>query len=330
MLADAGQVLDHVDAERTELVGVAHAGQLQQLRRVDRAAAQDDLTGHDALGAAATVRVLHADRSIALDQDLRDERPGLDVQVRTAHHGVEVRTGRRQSPAVADVAVERREPLLAESVHVLGQRVAGLLDRLEERPEQRAAGGAALQDERAGVPAILVLEPSRHAALHPLEVRQAVRVIPGVHAGVRAPTLVVQGVPALEDHAVDAARAAQDLAARVIDPTPVHVRLGLRLVLPVVVAASDRERERRRHVDEDVPQVVGTARFQHQHAVRGVGGQPVAQGAAGRSASDDHEVVPVPRHGRILPDSGYHCTTRLHLTQPLPCARTGGRPTMAA
>ena len=43
MLADAGQVLHDVDAERAELVGVAHARQLQQLRRVDRAAAQDDL-----------------------------------------------------------------------------------------------------------------------------------------------------------------------------------------------------------------------------------------------------------------------------------------------
>ena len=123
--------------------------------------------------------------------------------------------------------------------------------------------------------------------------------------GVGAPALVVQRVAALEDHAVDAAGAAQHLPAGVVDPAPVHVRLGLRLVLPVVEAAPDRERQRRRHVDEDVPEVVGAARLQHQHAVRGVGGQAVRQGAAGRAAADDHEVVPVAASWPvILPDPG--------------------------
>ena len=39
--------------------------------------------------------------------------------------------------------------------------------------------------------------------LHALEVGQAVGEVPGLHAGVGSPALVVQGVAALEDHAVD-------------------------------------------------------------------------------------------------------------------------------
>ena len=47
MLADAGQVGDDRDAEGLEVRGRPDAGQLQQLRRVDRAAAQDDLAAVD-------------------------------------------------------------------------------------------------------------------------------------------------------------------------------------------------------------------------------------------------------------------------------------------
>src|SRR5205823_14405262 len=67
--------------------------------------------------------------------------------------------------------------------------------------------------------------------------------------GLGRPLLVVERVAALEDHAVDRARAAEHLAARVVDAAAVHVRLGLGLVLPVVEAAADRERQRGRHVE---------------------------------------------------------------------------------
>ena len=49
VLAHAGEVVDHGDAERLQLRGVADAGQLEQLRRVDGAAAADDLAGRDPL-----------------------------------------------------------------------------------------------------------------------------------------------------------------------------------------------------------------------------------------------------------------------------------------
>ena len=41
--ADAGQLMQHADAMDGELIGRADAGQLQQLRRAERAGRQDDL-----------------------------------------------------------------------------------------------------------------------------------------------------------------------------------------------------------------------------------------------------------------------------------------------
>ena len=123
-----------------------------------------------------------------------------------------------------DVAVERREALLAVAVDVARELVAGLLDGLEERVEQRARRRAALEHERPVAAAVLV--GAGEARLHPLEVRQAVGVVPRLHARVGGPALVVERVPALEDHPVDAARAAEHLAAGVVDPAPVHVGSG--------------------------------------------------------------------------------------------------------
>ena len=63
---------------------------------------------------------------------------------------------------------------------------------------------------------------------------------------------------------------AEDLPAGVVDPPPAHVRLGLGLVLPVIKAVPDRDGQRRRHVDEDVPAVVGAPRLEHEHLGRPV------------------------------------------------------------
>ena len=87
-----------------------------------------------------------------------------------------------------DVAVERGEPLLAVAVHVRGQLIAGLLDGLEEGTEQGARRRTALQDQRPGVPAELVVRRGREAVLHPLEVGKAVRVVPGLHPRIGGPS----------------------------------------------------------------------------------------------------------------------------------------------
>ena len=162
------------------------------------------------------------------------------------------------------------------------------LHRLEESAEERVSDRPPLQHQRAVAAAVLV-GPGQ-AGLHALEVRQAMRVVPARHARTCRPAGVIERVATLEDHPVDAARAAEHLPASVVDAPPVQIRLGLRLVLPVVEPAADRERQGGRHVDENVPPVVRPPGLQHQNPVSG-GGQPVGQRAARGPAADDEEVV---------------------------------------
>ena len=67
VLADARQVGDDLDAERAEVVGSSDPGELEELRRVERATAQDHLAGTDRLRPAATPLDLHARGSPVLD-----------------------------------------------------------------------------------------------------------------------------------------------------------------------------------------------------------------------------------------------------------------------
>ena len=184
-----------------------------------------------------------------------------------------------QPAPVPDVAVEGGETLLAIAVDVVGEGVAGLLHGAEKGLEERARGGSSLQDQGAVAAAEFVL-PGQ-AVLHALEIGQTMRVVPLGQTRIAAPPLIVQRVAPLEDHAVDAAGAAQNLAAAMRDPPVVHVRLRLGAIAPVVVLAADGVGERRGHVDEEIPPGVGTARFQDQHPLARLCAQPVGQDTAG-------------------------------------------------
>ena len=190
-----------------------------------------------------------------------------------------------------DIPVEGRETLLPVAVDVVGQLIAGLLRSSEERAEQRVVGWPALERQRTTVAAEGVVGRSGEAVLHPLEVGQAVGVVPGLHARIRRPALVVERVAALEDHPVDARRAAQDPAAGVVDAPTAHRRLGLRLVAPVVEARPDRERERRGHVDEDVEAMVAAPGLEDEDARPAVRREPVGEAGARGAAADDDDVV---------------------------------------
>src|SRR5262249_26221056 len=138
-----GNIDDSVDAEFLEFVRGTDARQLQQLRGVECTSAADD-------GAAvfAAIVVLHSDCAYPLDQDPVYQRARSDREVLPAQHRVEVGARGAVAAPMADVPVERPETLLAIAVDVGGERVAGLLRGLEERGEQRVAGGPAFEDKR--------------------------------------------------------------------------------------------------------------------------------------------------------------------------------------
>ena len=104
-----------------------------------------------------------------------------------------------------------------------------------------------------------------------------------------APMVVVGGLAAHVDHGVDRGRAADHLAARIVQAAAVEALLGLGLEHPVRARIADGEQVADRDVEPDP--VVAAAGFQQQHALARVGGQPVRQHAAGRARADDDVVV---------------------------------------
>jgi len=288
VLADPRQVGHHRDVQRLQEAGRPHPGELEQLGGSERPGAQQDVPAPDG-AVTAPPAVLHPDRPPPLEQDPVDEGAGPHVEVAAAHHRVQVGHRSRDPPSPVNVAVERREPLLAVTVHVLRQLVPGFLHRFEEGCEEGAVGRSPFQHQRA-----LAAPPSvrtGQAGLRTLEVREAVAVVPALHAGFGGPLVIVGRVAPLEDHAVDGAGSAEHLSPGVVDPPTPHVGFGIALVSPVVEAVADGEGQGRRHVDEHVPAVVPAPGFEHQDPVAGVRAQPVGQRAPGRAASHDDEVV---------------------------------------
>ena len=81
ILSDTRQVVDGLDAEPAQALAVPDPRELEDLGRVDRAAAQDHLPrGADRL-ALAVLRVLHPDCPLPLEQDPGGERLGQDGEV---------------------------------------------------------------------------------------------------------------------------------------------------------------------------------------------------------------------------------------------------------
>ena len=80
--ADTHQVVARLHASGTQLVGIADARQHEQLRRVHRASADDDLAGGGhPLGHTGGIPVLHASGTGPVEQNPLDVSPGEDGQV---------------------------------------------------------------------------------------------------------------------------------------------------------------------------------------------------------------------------------------------------------
>ena len=101
--------------------------------------------------------------------------------------------------------------------------------------------------------------------------------------------IVVGGLPAHIDHGVDRRRAADHLAARIVEAAAVEAFLRLGLEAPVRPRIADCEQVTDRNV-KPYP-IVAAARFEHQHTPPGIGGQPIGEEAAGGTCADDNVVV---------------------------------------
>src|SRR6478672_2493437 len=111
----------------------------------------------------------------------------------------------------------------------------------------------------------------------------------GAEAVAGAPAVVVAGLAAHVDHAVDAAAAAQHLAARIAKAAAIEARRRLGGIEPVGARVADAVQVADRDVDPEV--VVVAAGLDQQDVLVPVGAQPIGEQAPGGAGAADDVVV---------------------------------------
>ena len=287
VLAHTGQVVHHRQTECPQFFRRADTGKLQQLRRVDGAAAQDDLATRLHLHFGIATQVDHARGATPGKNHPAHPRLGTHFKVLATHGRTQIGIGRAATHASPHRHVHAAEALLLVTIHVVGGRITGLLRGFQPCGMQRIPGRAIRGGELA-LSATIVRRPFG-TGFRLLEIRQHIRVAPARGAAFVAPALEVVGVATNVDETIDGRRAAQHLATRRVQTAPAEAGLRLGVVVPVVLFHVHRNRQRRRHLDEHG--TVGTAVFQQQHGGGAVFGESVRQHAASGARTHDDVVV---------------------------------------
>jgi len=288
VLADPGQVRHHVDAQVPQLGAVTDSGQLQQLWRIDGTTATDHLA---AIGAAETVPffIFDPDRLLAVKQHLAAQGMTLDLEVGPVFDRMDIGPRGIVASAPVNILIELAEPFLLKTVNVFGQRITGLLHGLEKGFKQRIVAFRGGDIERA-VGAVISIGPLQ-AGFEFAEIGQTVGVIPVFQSFDGSPFFIIQGIATDIDHTVDAAGTAEDFAPRLSNAAIVHVRLGGRLVKPVIGLVGQQISQRGRHMDAEIKPVIRLTRFQNQYSRIRIGAQPISQDTSGGSAADNNVII---------------------------------------
>ncbi len=121
VLADR-QIDERGDADRAQMIGRADAGEHQNLRRVEGAAAEDDFALGIGVQRLAALFIVHAGGPVALHRDARDMGPHLDRKILPLHRRMEIADRGRAALAVADRILGAAEALPRAAVVVAGDR----------------------------------------------------------------------------------------------------------------------------------------------------------------------------------------------------------------
>ena len=135
ILAHAGQLVPHLHAQLAQQPCRADAGDLQQPRRVHRAAGENHLPPRPNLlrRAAAGGLVADAHGALALQHHLAGAGIGTHLQVRAGHGGLQQAARRTYPLAVLDGALEIAHAALVAAVVVWVARDAGVDRAFDER-----------------------------------------------------------------------------------------------------------------------------------------------------------------------------------------------------
>ncbi len=130
----------HRDALRLEEFGLANAGELQQLRRIERAAREDHLAARADFHnrpVAPALAIADADGTLTLKNQARRVHPGAHFEVRPLHHGMQKGAGGAHAAALEDRALGVVDAELTFAVVVRVARDAHLDRARDEGLAQR-------------------------------------------------------------------------------------------------------------------------------------------------------------------------------------------------
>ena len=280
--ADAGQVVPHGHPLVLQQRARPDAGDLEQVRRADRAGGENQFAGDIDPRLHALAPELEPACPPAVEQDAFRLGVGEDRQVGPVARRFQ--EGLRRVPARAPALVDHElaGALVVAVVEVRrpcdADLVAGALEGVEDFPadprllDPPFAAGAVEGVGRAemvlGLP-----EQGQHVVPGPAAV---------AHLG---PAVIVPRLAAHVDHAVDRGAAAEHPAARIVERPAVQPVLGFGLQAPVGARIALGVEIADRHLDPEI--VVLAAGLEQQDAVAPVFRQPVGKHAAGRAGADD-------------------------------------------
>ena len=282
IIADAGRVEHDLDAVLLQQVGRSHAGELQQLRRVIRAAGDQDFLARPRRAHAAFLLVFDRFGATSFEQDALRQRRGFDMQIAAGLRRAQIGERRAGAAAAPCRGLEKSRAFLGRAVEIGIGRNAGL-------------GGGDHKGFRQGIVvppighrqrsvAAVVFVRSALLALGLLEIGQHVVIAP---AGIAAltPAIVILVLAPHIEQAVDRARTAEHFSARLEHLPAVQSRFRLGLVHPVDGFFLEQFSVAERHVDPEIG--ILRSGLQQQHGMLAVGAQAIGEHASGRAGADD-------------------------------------------
>lgn len=129
--ADGRQRMHERHALAREQRRIAHARQLQQLRRIDRAGREDHLARGDERFVAVFARDDHAGRTHAVERHAPHEHARAQREVRAAQRGAQVRKAAGAAFAVFRVQVVDARAFELRAVEIIGARQVQLAAALQ-------------------------------------------------------------------------------------------------------------------------------------------------------------------------------------------------------
>ena len=229
--SDAGQIVADVDVQPSQVIRWADARKLEQLRRVEGAAAQDDLAFGADFQSLAIAQIAHAGGAPALELDRERQCARHDGEVRPPRSRRQISPRHAPAPATPRRAIIRSESLLLPGVDIGRVGISRLDAGVNEGIGQRRSLDPGRGDRQRTVSAVIRVA-TFFMGLGALEIGQQLGIGPAAEP-LLGPIVVVAGVAADIHHAVDGGGAADDAAPGMAETPVVQERFGLRDIGPV-------------------------------------------------------------------------------------------------